>query len=149
MATRVADRALLDTNVLLSASDTSRTAHSRARAALDKWPAEGTTLYASGQILREYLAIATRPAAQNGLGLAQADAVANVRALSERIHLLTEDGKVQARLLTLLDATACAGKQVHDANVVATVLVHGVDAIVTCNTEDFARFDQLITVIPL
>lgn len=147
MVTRVADRAVIDTNVLLTASDTSRGAHSRARAVLDDWPSQGITLYASGQILREYLSVASRPVRQNGLGLPQVDAVANVRALSDRMNLLTEDEKVHTRLLTLLDATACSGKQVHDASVVAAMLAHGIDTVATFNSDDFARFEHLIRIL--
>ncbi|MGH3504743.1 MAG: type II toxin-antitoxin system VapC family toxin [Nocardioidaceae bacterium] len=147
MATRVADRAVLDTNVLLAASDTGRAAYPRARAVLDEWPRQGTTLYASGQILREYLSVATRPVEHNGLGLAQADAVANVRALSDRVHLLVENDKVHARLLALLEETDCGGKQVHDANIAATMLTHGITALATLNTDDFTRFEYLITVV--
>lgn len=40
------------------------------------WPASGSVLYTSGQILREYLVVATRPVHHNGLGLARPDAVA-------------------------------------------------------------------------
>jgi predicted nucleic acid-binding protein len=149
MATKAADRTVLDTNVLLSASDAARAAYPRARAVLDEWPGQGTTLYASGQILREYLSVATRPAEYNGLGLAQTDAVGNVRALADRVHLLAENDKVHARLLALLDEIDCTGKQVHDANVVATSLVHGVDAVLTLNTDDFARFAHLLTLIAL
>lgn len=69
------------------------------------------------------------------MGLAQADAVGNVRALSDRLCLLAEDEKVHTRLLALLDTNACTGKQVHDANVVATMLVNGVDTVATLNTD--------------
>lgn len=93
--------------------------------------------------------MATRPAEYNGLGLAQADAVGNVRAFADRVHLLAENDKVHTRLLTLLDGIDCAGKQVHDAYIVATSLVHGVDALVTLNTDDFARFEHLVTLIAL
>ena len=65
--------------------------------------------------------VATRPVERNGLGLARPDAVANVRALRARLAPLTEDAKVSSRLLELLDRVACAGKQIHDANVVATI----------------------------
>lgn len=44
MTTRVADRAVVNTNVLLAASDTGRVAHPAARAVLDDWPAQATTL---------------------------------------------------------------------------------------------------------
>ena len=91
-------RAMLDTNVLLAATDQARAEHDEALWVVNSWPGRGTTLYASGQILREYLAVATRPAERNGLGLNQADALANVRALRGRTTLLVEDGKVADRL---------------------------------------------------
>lgn len=53
------------------------------------------------------------------------------------------------RLLQLLDAVECSGKQVHDANVVATTLVHGIGTVVTSNTEDFRRFGDHVTVVDL
>src|SRR5690625_4770666 len=80
MTTPVADRAILDTNVLLAATDEAREEHEGAFRILNVWPASGTVLYTSGQILREYLAVATRPVAHNGLGMARSDAVANVQA---------------------------------------------------------------------
>lgn len=149
MATRVADRAVLDTNVLLAASDEARAEHEEAVAAINEWPASGMVLYTSGQILREYLAVATRALDHNGLGLARPDAVANVRALRTRLHLLVENVKVSDRLLQLLDGIECAGKQIHDANVVATMLVHGIETVTTLNVADFARFDNHVRVVGL
>jgi len=147
MATPAVERAALDTNVLLAASDVARREHTAALAALNDWPAAGVTLYTSEQILREYLAVATRPVRHNGLGMGQADAVANVRTLRGRLRMMTEHEKVADRLLELLDGTGCTGKQVHDANVVATMLVHGVGALVTYNRDDFARFAGQIEVM--
>lgn len=149
MATPVADRAVLDTNILLGATDESREDHEDAIAAINVWPASGVVLYTSGQILREYLAVATRPVDHNGLGMTQPDAVANVRALRERLNLLSEDVKVSERLLELLDTIECRGKQVHDASVVATMLVHGIDTVVTLNVDDFARFGHQVRVVGL
>ena len=93
--------------------------------------------------MREYLAVATRPADRNGLGLKLSDALGNVRAIRERTTLLAEDPKVAERLLGLLADVEAGGKQVHDANVVATMLVHGIAVIVTMNLDDFARFGDL------
>ena len=149
MATPVADRAVLDTNVLLAATDQARQEHEQAVAAINVWPASGLVLYTNGQILREYLAVATRPVDQNGLGMPRPDAVANVRALRARLNLLAEDIKVSDRLLELLETVECTGKQVHDANVVATMLVHGIDTIVTMNVDDFARFGDHVQVAGL
>jgi predicted nucleic acid-binding protein len=149
MTTKIADRVFLDTNVLLAATDEGRKEHGRAVAALDAWPATGVSLYTSGQVRREYLSVATRSVQQNGLGLTQADALVNVRALSARLHFLDENLRVAERLLALLDANPCSGKQVHDANVVATMLSHGIETLVTINTDDFVRFTAYVSVAAL
>jgi predicted nucleic acid-binding protein len=142
-------RAMLDTNVLLSATDKGRDDHRQAMLVFNDLAGRGTTLYTSGQVMREYLAVATRPMGSNGLGLKEADALANARAFRTRTALLAEDRAVADRLLDLLDQTPCGGKQVHDANVVATMLVHGIDRLITINVTDFTRFEDRITVIPL
>jgi len=70
-------------------------------------------------------------------------------ALRVRLNLLAEDIKVSARLLELLETVECTGKQAHDANVVATMLVHGIDTVVTMNVDDFARFGDHVHVADL
>jgi predicted nucleic acid-binding protein len=155
MATRVADlvippdRVMVDTNVLLAATDESRTEHHDALTILNDWPAGATTLCVSGQILREYLAVATRPADSNGLGLKLPDALGNVGAIRERTTLLAEGAKVTERLLGLLADVECGGRQIHDANVIATMLVHSVGTVVTMNIDDFARFGQYVDLVRL
>jgi predicted nucleic acid-binding protein len=140
---------MLDTNILLTATDEGRAGHEQALAVINGWPAQGATLYTSGQIIREYLGVATRPAAQNGLGLTVSEALDNARAFRSRMLLLAEDAKVASQLTELLEETKSGGRQVHDANVVATMLVHGVDAVVTVNTGDFARFARHVQVLGL
>ncbi len=155
MATRVADlmvppdRVMVDTNVLLAATDQGRAEHRDALAILNDWPAGHTTLCVSGQILREYLAVATRPADRNGLGLKSPDALGNVGAIRERTTLLAEGAKTTDRLLGLLADVDCGGKQAHDANVIATMLVHGIGTVVTMNVDDFARFRQYVNLVML
>ena len=140
---------MLDTNVLLAATDEGRAEHHDALTIFNEWAAGDTTLCTSGQILREYLAVATRPAENNGLGLKPADAVGNVRAIRERTAFLVEDARVADRLQGLLADVECGGKQVHDANVIATMLAHGVGTVVTMNVEDFARFQRYVSLVKL
>jgi predicted nucleic acid-binding protein len=52
-------------------------------------------------------------------------------------------------LLGLLADVECRGKQVHDANLVATMLVYGIGAVVTMNLEDFVRFERHVSLIRL
>lgn len=149
MATPAADHVLLDTNILLAATDEGCPNHGLALDALNEWPSRGATCYTSPQVLREYLVVCTRPASANGLGLTQAEALGNVRALRGHLRLLDESEKVFDALVNLLDAVPCVGKQVHDANLVATASSHGVGAITTQNVSDFTRFRNYVQLIPL
>lgn len=149
MTTPDVERLVLDTNVLLTATDEGRPQHHEAMAALEAWPAAGITLYTTGQILREYLVVATRPEQVNGLGLAISHAVGNVRTCLTRMRLLAEDDRVTTLLLALLDDRQGSGKHIHDANIVAVMLVHGIETIVTQNPDDFRRYDSDIRVLPL
>ena len=49
----------------------------------------------------------------------------------------------------LLDAVECTGQQVHDANVVATMIVHGTETVVAMNVADLARFGDRVRVVPV
>ena len=140
---------LVDTNVLLSATTPSRASHGEALALLDRGPDGGLVLCTSGQVLREYLAVATRPAGENGLGLAANAALRNVRALRGRMRFLDETEAVADRLAALLAEVDCTGKQVHDANLVATGLVHGVGTVVTEDAGDLRRFESYVEVLGL
>lgn len=135
----------VDTNMLLAATTIARPGHAQVLALLEAGFAD-RSLLVSGQVVREYLSVATRPAAVNGLGLRQADALANVRQFLDRARCLDEDASVREALLRLLDAVPCHGKQVHDANIVATMVAHRVPRLLTLNPYDFTRFSGWITV---
>jgi predicted nucleic acid-binding protein len=144
------DRAVLvDTNVLLSATVPSRLLHHAALVVLNDWPNQGIRLAASAQVFREYLVVATRPAAVNGLGLASEDALANVAAFGVRMRLLPEGEPSWNRLRALLASYGGLGKQIHDANLVATALASGVTRLVTANPGDFSRFSPEVDVVDL
>jgi predicted nucleic acid-binding protein len=134
---------VVDTNVLLAATDRSRAAHLAATEFLNE---DERRLALTPQIVREYLVVATRPVDVNGFGLSGQDAVANVTQFLEDMDLLSEDGATTRGLMDLVVRDAVAGKQVHDANVVAVALSHRASAIVTDNMRHFTRFAGLIVV---
>jgi len=144
------DRAVLvDTNVLLSVTAPLRTLHRSALTVLNDWPNQGFILATSTQVLREYLAVATRPVEANGLGLGAGDALANVKAFRGRLRLLVDTEPSWDRLQALVATYGCLGKQIHDANVVATALSSGVTKLVTANIGHFTRFATEIEIIDL
>lgn len=134
---------VVDTNVLLAATDRSRAAH---EAATDFLNEDVRRLALTPQIAREYLAVTTRPVEVNGFGLPGEDAVENLEQFLDDMELLTEDVSTTRRLMDLIGDRSTAGKQVHDANVVAVALAHRASAIVTDNRRHFSRFAGLIAV---
>jgi predicted nucleic acid-binding protein len=70
-----------------------------------------------------------------------------VRAFRERSAFLAEGARVADRLQGLLTDVECSGKQVHDANVIATMLTHGVGTVVTMNLAAFARFERYVSLV--
>lgn len=56
---------------------------------------------------------------------------------------------VTLELIPLIQNTFTAGKNIHDANIVATMLTNGIDTLLTNNVVDFKRFSHLIQIEPL
>ena len=139
------ERFFVDTNVLLAATDRSRPEHDGARQLLTRARRAGVHPCMSGQVVREYLSVATRPVAQNGLGMRPGDALGNVGVFRKRIALLVEDEEVCDRLCALVRATGVAGRRLHDANIAATMRRHGIGRLVTANAGDFEGLPEVET----
>ncbi|MGI9188847.1 MAG: type II toxin-antitoxin system VapC family toxin [Longimicrobiaceae bacterium] len=140
-----AERVFVDTNVLVYAAVAAAPAHATARGALEDRRAAGAELWISRQILREYVAVLTRP--QTFLSPVQMTAVvADVRSFERQFRVADDTGAVTAELLQLLEEVPAGGKQIHDANIVATMIVHEIDSLLTANAADFARFRPRIAI---
>ena len=99
-------------------------------------------------MLREYVAVLTRPQTYARPALMTA-VVADVRSFERQFRVADDTGPVTAQLLQLLEDVSAGGKQIHDANIVATMLVHNIHTLFTANGADFARFLPRIVVDPL
>ena len=143
------DILFVDTNVLLAATDESRPLHSDALNLLSGTVSRHKRLATSGQVVREYLVVATRPIENNGLGLSATDAEANVNEFLRGLELFDENEAVSRRLRQLTTTHNLRGKRIHDANLVATMTVHGISTLLTQNGSDFAPFGDIeIVAIP-
>ena len=136
----------VDTNVLLYASRPKANEHARSQAALSRMRQDDTPLWLSRQVFREYLAVATRPQA-SGPALPMAAAIADVHGFHAGFNVAEDGASVFDRLLQLLAAHPGGGKQVHDANMAATMLEHRIRRLLTFNAADFRRFGSLIEVV--
>lgn len=138
----------IDTNILVYANLALSPFHIQATERLRSLAEQGIDLYISRQTLREYLAAMTRRSDLTGT-IPIESLVADVRYFASYFRLVEDNSLVTARLLTIMAEIPIGGKQVHDANIVATMLVYGIPQLLTHNTSDFARFSELITVLPL
>jgi predicted nucleic acid-binding protein len=142
-----ADPVFIDTNVLIYATRRTASEHAAAQAALARLESEGRRLWISFQILREYLAAATRPQATS-LALPVGTAIADVRRFQQVFCVAEDRPAVLDRLLALLGAHFAAGRQVHDTNIVATTLEHSIYRLLTFSAADFRRFAGIIELEP-
>ena len=132
---------MVDTCVLLEASNRARGQHRAARELIARH--EGLVFPA--QVAREFLVVATRQPANNGLGLALLDALESLAGFREHIRLLPEEKPLLPTLLGLLAQSPATGKRIHDAHIVAAAMVHRVPLVVTLNGGDFKDFSAHIT----
>jgi toxin-antitoxin system PIN domain toxin len=135
----------VDTNVLVYAAVRSAPFHDRARDALAQF-AVGEPLSLSRQILREYIAVMTRPQTW-GRPLTLAEATADAAAFTQRFSVLEDGPPVWDQLIQLGHNYSFGGRQVHDANVVATMLAYGERRPLTFNEADFRRFAPPIAIV--
>lgn len=138
----------LDTNILVYASVPESPLHLVAINAIQSYEQAGTQLWISRQVLREYLATLTRPQLYTRL-IPILTVTAEIRFFQNRFRLAEDNSQVTQRLLSLMEEIPSGGKQVHDANIIATMLVYHIPQLLTHNTGDFSRFSQLIAVLPL
>jgi predicted nucleic acid-binding protein len=148
MTTTAVDPVFVDTNILIYARAAGSPFHALASTKLRNLAAAGHPLWTSRQVLREYLATMSRPGTLTA-PLAMATLISDVQVLGTQLAIAEDGAAVMARLLMLFGSVACAGRQIHDANIVATMLTHGISRLLTHNIADFQRYSALVTLIPL
>lgn len=138
----------LDTNVLVYAASLRAPLHQRAVEELRKRHESKQDLWISRQVLREYLVTLSRAQTYSNPRSLQ-DLAGDVRYFLSHFLVADEGPAVTEKLLELIEQTGTSGKQIHDANIVAAMLVHGVTELLTNNPGDFARYSGVIRVVPL
>ena len=136
----------IDTNILVSARILEAPDHDRARAQLERAFQDLEPLRISRQVVREYLSVVTRPQTWS-IAIAREDALTDVDRLTSGFEILEDGPRVTQSLLALCREFAVGGRQIHDANIVATMLTHGERRLLTFNTADFRRYGDRIELV--
>ena len=136
----------VDTNVLVKARILEAPDHETARDSLERAFAQPEPLRISRQILREYLAVVTRPQTWPGV-MDREDALDDVERLVDTFEVLEDGPVVTDWLVSLCREVSVGGRQFHDANIVATMLAYGERRLLTFNAVDFRRYGDRIELL--
>lgn len=100
------------------------------------------------QSLYEIYVVCTRPARNNGFGYSPEQARQEIASTRGLFELLPETAQVYSTWESLVAKYSIAGKQAHDARLVALMIQHQVGKLLTFNDADFRRFDEIQLINP-
>jgi predicted nucleic acid-binding protein len=138
----------VDTNILLRSIDDGHPAQPVAQNGLLELRNSGETPSIFPQNLVEFWAVATRPIPNNGLGWSVDRAEQELADLKNLFVVLPDTDAILPEWERLVVRHRVIGKQAHDARLVASMLVLGVTHLLTFNTNDFKRYDEITVVDP-
>ena len=138
----------VDTNLLLRSIEDGHIAQPIAKTGLFALRERGEALSIFPQNLIEFWAVATRPVANNGLGLSVAKAEAELISLKSLFALLPDTPGIFWEWEKIVLQYRVSGKQAHDARLAAAMRVHNLTHLLTFNTADFKRFTEITAVSP-
>lgn len=143
MTTTDDDACVVDTNALVYSTVSGNPWHQGARQWLAMLQDKGRSLCVTTQILREYLVVLTRGTVfEKSFSVDQV--LVQIQALLASLTVLDEPLAAADLLRALVQQYQIRGKNIHDANVVAVMLAHGVHRLATYNSADFQRFDEIV-----
>ncbi|MCI0495485.1 type II toxin-antitoxin system VapC family toxin [candidate division KSB1 bacterium] len=128
---------LVDTNILLRFLHRADPRHLIVRAAVRKLRTNGHQLQATPQNYTEFWNVSTRPINRNGFGLTPLETESLLRIAERLFPLLPDSTAIYPGWRRLVVDFGVSGVQVHDARLVAAMLVHNITHILTFNTQGF------------
>lgn len=141
-------RVLLDTNVVVRLALEDTPDRSVAVEALKRLPGLGyTATVLTPKVETEFWAVATRPRVNSGLGFTPDETAAWFDAFAATHEFVDDVPAVHTTWRTLVRTYGVKGKPTHDAGHAAAVLAHGLDAILTFNVGDLARYRPTLVVL--
>ena len=140
--------AILDANILLRLSEPASPQYPTADNAIAALRRQQFELRTVPQPRYEFWVVATRPLANNGLGLSTQEASVELAKLENFFPLINDTPGLFAEWRALVVAHDCKGKVAHDARLVAAMRTHALSHLLTFNVADFARFPGLTILDP-
>ncbi|MBA2750240.1 MAG: type II toxin-antitoxin system VapC family toxin [Tatlockia sp.] len=140
---------MADTNILLRFVAPNDPNHALVRDVIYSLLTGSLEVCYTSQNLAEFWNVCTRPiTARSGFGLSVEETDLRAKVIESYLTFLPDSEAVHLEWRRLVVTYSVMGVKVHDARLVAAMLVHGVTDILTFNTDDFKRFSQVTAVHP-
>ncbi|MDJ0571300.1 MAG: PIN domain-containing protein [Pleurocapsa sp. MO_192.B19] len=139
---------LLDTNILLRASDRTSPCYDLAVNSVASLIAQGDECLITAQVLIEFWVVATRPIEVNGLGWSVEQTEKKINQLISQFTLIEETEAILAQWLELVTRYQIKGKRTHDARLMAVAIANQISHVLTFNPKDFTKIKKLTIVHP-
>jgi predicted nucleic acid-binding protein len=140
---------MADTNILLRFVAPNDPNHALVRDVMYSLLKRSEQVCYTSQNLAEFWNVCTRPiTARSGFGLSVEETERRAKVIESYLTFLPDSEAVHLEWRRLVVTYGVMGVKVHDARLVALMLVYGVTHILTFNTDDFKRFSQITVVHP-
>jgi predicted nucleic acid-binding protein len=138
---------LLDTNILVYLANSAAPEYSASDAAVKHLLASNNILYIAPKNLVEFWSVATRKG-PNGLSMSVQNASLRVTNYSASFPLLPDTSNLLDIWQTLCVTYQVEGPKCYDARLVAYMVTHGIDSILTTNIKHFVGYAGITPVDP-
>lgn len=139
---------LLDTNILLRASDAGSDKQRLAQGAFEAVIAQGDTCLLTSQVIAEYYSVITRPISSNGFGWDTERGKLERDLWIARFSFLEETAEIFPRWIDLIDRFKITGRRIFDLRLLAVMQVYKTSHLLTFDVDDFPGLPGITVVHP-
>mgnify|MGYP005856158291 CR=1 FL=1 len=138
----------IDTNILLRHQIRNFAEYPIIKKVVDELFDDEYRIWINWQVIREFSAVCTRP--QKFMNpLSPITISSRISTFLPMFDVADGTSAVNQALLALMRQFPMGGKQIHDANIIATMQVYGIRNLFTLNISDFERFGSLIHIVKI
>jgi predicted nucleic acid-binding protein len=139
----------VDSGVLVRLVIRSSPGYDDARRAVKTLRGRGDSLVALTQNAAEFWNVCTRPpGVRGGFGLTIDATARKLRLIQRLVDIRSDSEVIFNEWKRLVVAHSVRGVQVHDARLVAAMVVHDISNLLTFNTADFKRYPKITLLAP-
>jgi predicted nucleic acid-binding protein len=141
-------RVLVDTNILLRSAQPTHPLCPQATHAVSKLLRQRDAVFFCPQNIAEFWNVATRPQELNGLGFSHEEVLGEVSSIEDLLTLLPDIPAIYPVWKRLVEHHRVQDVKVFDARLVAVMNVYAIDSVLTFNSADFKRYNDITALQP-